>query len=511
MENGMDRRQFLGGASLLLLGASGALAGCASSDGSEDKTDDGAGIDTSSITETKDCDVLVIGAGGSGLAAAVQASELGASVVCIESQAAVGGNLTGVEGCFGINSSMQKAKGIEIETGTTIRSELVASQFRASGCGYVDMVHASGENIDWLIEQGVQFQDVDVDKGNIMVFHRFANRGLKDYVEPMAKKAEENGVVILLNTKGQQLIKDEKGGVAGAYASNADGTLQINAKAVIVATGGFADNETFMAELGIPKAKAKISGMPGHDGSGHTMAVQAGAMSNRANTSLLAAFFVEGTPGYYENGKFAFIVGVAAPYSIWVNEKGERFVNEDFTLDNIMLMSLPGRLNKDYFIVMDSTMMNIYMNGDAQGLKQLADAIAAGSIVEAETLDALGEGLGLDAATFANTVERYNGFVGNGSDGDYGKNPQVMMPLATGPFYGIKTLVEIPTTIGSVCTDRSFHALDGSGDPIDGLYVVGVEGSMLWTNVYTINISGSCNANNVNSGRTAAKDAVSRL
>lgn len=512
---GINRRSFLGGAGLVAaVSALGTLGACSTA-GRRDSVSTDSGTATQTTTyapdETQSCDILVIGSGGSGLATAVQASELGASVICIESQAVAGGNLNGVEGCFGIGSSMQKAAGIAIDPGETIRMEIEASQHRASSLGYVDMVHASGENIDWLIEQGVQFAGVDADKGDLLVFHRFANRGMQDYVQPMVEKAEENGVTFLYETKGEQLISED-GRVTGAYATDSSGkTLQIDAASVIIATGGFADNEEYMAELGVRQGKMRNGGLPGHDGSGHAMAVGAGAKSNRAAASLLAAFYINGTPGYYEDGKFAFVIGVAAPYSLWLNEKGERYVNEDFTAANIMLMSLPYRQNEDNFILMDQSMMDIYLGGDAEGQSQLEDAIAEGSIFKAETLNGLATATGMDPATLTATVERYNGFVSAGSDEDYGKAAELLMPLNTAPYYAVNPILEVNTTIGSIHTDRSFHALDADGKPIDGLYVTGVEGAMLWANVYTINVSGGCNANNVNSGRTAARDAVANL
>lgn len=514
---GIDRRHFLGGlGALTFMGAAGALGACSpGADASDSADSDSPAKDAASTTYTPDevltCDIVIVGAGGSGLAAAVQASEMGVSVICVESQSIAGGNLNGVEGCFGIDSSMQKELGIVIDPGETIRAELTASQFRASGLGYVDMVHASGENIDWLVEQGVQFEGVDADKGDTLVFHRFANRGIEDYVAPMEKKASENGVAFHYETKGEQLIiKDGK--VVGLYATNSEGkTLQIDSSAVIIATGGFADNEEYMAAQGIKKDKMRNGGLPGHDGTGHDMAIQAGAQDNMHSTSMLAAFYVEGTPGYYSEGRFAFVIGVAAPYSIWLNEKGERYVNEDFTAANIMLMSLPYRQNEDNFIVMDQKMMEIFLGDDVEGQKQLEDAIVEGSIFKADSIDALASATGMDSGTFAQTVERYNGFATNGSDADFGKDPEALMPLDQGPFYAINPTLEVNTTIGSIKTDRTFHAVAESGDPIDGLYVIGVEGAMLWSNVYTINVSGGCNANNVNSGRIAAIDAVESM
>jgi fumarate reductase flavoprotein subunit len=300
-EIGIDRRSFLAGTGILAaVGLAGTLSACSPQTAVSGDDTDAAAVATDNqgepadlipVDETQDCDIIVVGAGGSGLAAAVQASELGASVICIESQVVPGGNLNGVEGCFGIGSKMQKERGIEIDPGATIRSEMTASQFRASGLGYVDMVHASGENIDWLMDQGVQFEDVDVDKGDILVFHRFANRGMGDYVPPMVQKAEENGVVFYYETKGEQLITSSSGAVTGVIALTNDGKgIQFNAKSVIIATGGFADNEEYMAELGFKSDKMRSGGMLGHDGLGHKMAVAAGALSNISNTAFLSAF-----------------------------------------------------------------------------------------------------------------------------------------------------------------------------------------------------------------------------
>ena len=437
---------------------------------------------------------------------------MGASVICIESQAKSGGNLNGVEGCFGIGSRMQKEKGITIDPGATIRSELAASQLRASGPGYVDMVHNSGENIDWLLDNGVTFSDVDVDKGNLMVFHRFASgTGAKDFVEPMTAKAEELGVDIRYNTAGTLLIQDDSGKVTGLYADGPDGSIQINAKAVIIATGGFADNETFMSEVGLDSSKRIQGGFPGHDGSGHIMAVNAGAKSYRPYASFLFADYVKGLPGYYDNGKWSFMIGIAAPYAIWVNETGDRFVNEDCPAENIMLMYVPALRNKTTYVIMDSKMLDMYTNGDNDAITQLNNGLSSGEIIKANTIAELADSAGLDADGLTNTISEYNGFVTAGSDENYGKSAELLMPISQAPYYGVHIVAGMNTSIGSIYTDRSFHALDENDNPIDGLYVVGVEGAMLWANIYTINVSGGCNANNVNSARTAVKDAIAHF
>lgn len=511
MAHAMERRTFIGGAgALAAAGMFGMLAGCAPS--GQANTSGEASQQQAAPEETRECDIAIIGAGASGLAACVEAAQQGANVVYIEQNAQAGGNCTGVEGCFGIGSSMQKEKGVDADPGTTIRSELAASQLKASGPGYVDMVHASGENIDWLVENGVRFGGVDVDKGDLMVFHRFeTGSGQDSYVAPMAAKAEELGVEFLYNATAQSLVREGDGPVTGVIVDNDGTVVQVNAKAVILATGGFADNEEFMAEAGLDGSKRKQGGVPGHDGSGHVMAVNVGAKSCRDHAAFLVADCVQGLPGYYENGKWSFMIGVAAPYALWINENGERFINEDCPATNIMLMYVPCFRNKSTHVVMDSTMIEQYVASDAETQKQLDQGLENGEIMKADTLEELAKAAGFDAGTFVSTVEEYNDFAETGSDRNYGKDPSLLMPLAQAPFYAVRIVGEVNTSIGSISTDRTFHAVDEQEEPIEGLYVVGVEGAMLWSDVYTINVSGGCNANNVNSGRTAARNAVAAL
>ena len=521
-ETECTRRNFLKGFAAVGAGAAAmGLAACApgqpakeasapteGGEGAEGESD--AAPKTFDVVETLDCDICVVGAGASGLVACVEAASGGAKVICLESQNVTGGNINGVEGCFGIGSAMQLERQIDIDPGATIKSELLASQMRANGPGYVDMVHRSGANIDWLVENGVQFGGVDVDKGNIEVFHRFpTGHGMKDYAEPMTAKAEELGVDIRLETAAHTLIK-EGDAVRGVYADGKDGTIQVNAKAVIVATGGFAQNEELMAGVA-ENPYITYGGFNGHDGSGHLMCVDAGARSYRSNTALLVAFDIEGTPGYYDGGLFAFVLGVAAPYAVWVNENGERFAPEDCAAGNAMEMCMPVLQQKEAWCVMDKAMMDIYSNGNQDIYAQIEAGKEAGSIVQADTFEALAQAAKLPADTFAATMEEYAGFVEAGFDKNYGKDAAALMAFGQPPYYALRISSGLNSTIGSIYTDRSFHALNDEMQPIDGLYVVGVEGAMLWSNLYTINVSGGCNANNVNSGRTAAQDALAKL
>ena len=144
----------------------------------------------------------------------------------------------------------------------------------------------------------------------------------------------------------------------------------------------------------------------------------------------------------------------------------------------------------------------------AAGYQELADGIELGVIFKGETLAELAAQTDMDPAVLQASVERYNESVAMGADIDFGKDPANLVAMGEGPYYLVELTCEILCVCGSVKTDRNFNAVDAHKRPIPGLYVAGVEGSMIWANVYTINISGACNANSVNSGRTAVRHAV---
>ncbi len=186
-------------------------------------------------------------------------------------------------------------------------------------------------------------------------------------------------------------------------------------------------------------------------------------------------------------------------------------MNENFSQVNAMLMTVPTWPNKKTHILMDQAMLDIYMNGEQSAVDQLNDGLASGEVLKADTVEALAQAMGVDATALADTVERYNSYCAAKDDADYGKEAEFLMDFGTAPYYGFHVTPDVQVAIGSIQTDRNFNAITDAGDSIEGLYVVGVEGAMLWSNIYTINIAGGANANNVNSGRMAAKHALSRL
>ncbi len=474
-----------------------------------------AQAETADVSQDYSCDIVVVGSGSSGLAACVQAAELGASVICIERMAVVGGNGRLTDGVFGAGSSMQQERGIDADCGALVREELKDSQYRGSGADLCAMVKASGENIDWLIDQGVTFATVEHE-----TFHSFSGgfegAGGEHYAQPMEAKARELGVQFLTETLATALVQDEDGTVRGVEAEGPDGTVRVNAKAVIMGGGGFVQNKALMKEYFDINIDTDTSflGLDGHDGSVIQMALDAGAKTNMNRAGLQGCLQVIGLPTYLEGGHFSGKLENCPFPGIWVNQDGKRFVNEDCGENNWSLSDLATMVNKKTYVLFDENAYATFVDNleDQPGRDaidaELQEAIDRGLIYRADTWQEIAQPAGLDPDALVATIEEYNALVEKGADTDFGKQPEYLAPIATPPFLIIPVGHLVICSFAGITTNGQSQALDESNEPIPGLYVIGLDGTMLWANEYTLTLPAGTNGFNVYSGRVAANHAV---
>lgn len=512
----VSRRSFLGGlGALAAVGAAG-LAGCSPTPAKkESAAGDAAGADSPAapvtVDESIDCDIVIVGAGCSGLAACVQAADAGKKVVCVEANSQSGGGAGGVEGVFGVGSHMQQDQGIDVSVGELVRTELVQNQYRNSSLVLKDLIRRSGEDIDWLADHGVQFGTVDNYVGFHPIFHWFKTlNGKESYIPQMTSAAEKGGVEFRFNTHADTLIVDESGTVKGLYAASDGKTLQVNANAVILATGGFAENDEMLEKAGFHMDFTNGGGMYG-DGSGNAMATAIGAASNVSNAGFLGTVGVVGLPAFYEGGYFCSVMNAIADLHslVWVNDRGERVVNEDLTYDNHMISVNLGKTQDAIFFLLDEKKMTDYINNDPQGLKELEDGLKDDIIIKGSSWSELSAALGMDATALDSTITEYNKYCADGVDEEFAKASEYLVPFATeGTVYAIRTKATPSKSVGSVKTNRDFCVVNEERAAIPGLYAIGTEGAMIWADVYTMNLSGSCAAHNVYSGRMAVQHAL---
>ncbi len=525
MTTEITRRNLLKGALLGMAGAAGAgmLAGCAPKEQgaaqvtSEDvvalaDATDAAAEYAGKVTETEEVDIVVVGAGASGLAAAVEALNEGANVLVLESETKAGGNGSTTSVVMGVGTKMQQKLGISLTPAEIIGAEMETFNYSVDGVRWSNLVRNSNENIEWLIEQGCLFN------GNVDNYHGMGvvdtghwwtgdtgRDGETGYVTPMVARVEELGGRIRYEAAGKALVMTDDGAAAGVYAETPDGVLQVNAKAVILATGGYADNNEILEEQGYEPDNIAVFGVPGHKGDGILMALAAGGKSWLGNSSLME---------YPMNPRIGRDSGAISRLanSLWVNGNAARFVDENCAAKIPARAALAVRSQDISYTVFDQPILDAVQAAKEEVAPMVEQGIADGAIFKADSVEELAAAAGLDAKALATTLETYNGYCAAGNDEEFGKDPACLQTIGTAPFYlSENSGIYFLTTIGGIDTTELCEVRAEEGGVIKGLYAVGVDGVELYKGLYTIDIPGSCNANNIYTGRTAAQQACALL
>ncbi|WP_311407487.1 FAD-dependent oxidoreductase [Liquorilactobacillus uvarum] len=472
------------------------------------------------VSKEINTDFLIIGAGISGLAAAVQAGLDGMNTLVIEKNSFVAGNGGGVEGIFGINTKMQKSAGIHVQKEKIIAKEAEMGQYRVDGSFWVDLVNNSADNIDWLVKQGVQLSKVDDYHGTCMfpTFHwykgGFASEG---YVPFMKKRADELGINFLLGTSAQSVIFDENR-VKGVYAQTAEGIIKINVKATLLATGGVGHNPELIEKQGWPTKNLHYCSMPSNTGDGYQI-----AMSLRAKDMLrespefmmnyIQALPHEGVHLYIDpiNGFMSLPSGGPV---VWINQNGKRFVNENVKKYNLLYQRMAIGATKVTYQIFTQKIYDEITKNVSNAKAVLAEAVETNegkSLYKSATIEELAQKIDVPKKNLVATIKKYNKFAHNGRDEEFAKEAEMIIPIEEGPFYIARLDPSNLIGIGGVGSNQKFEVIDDDFERINGLYISGMDSAMQYRNVYTITLGGSACAHNVNSGRHASINAKSYI
>lgn len=549
----MSRRAFLGMGAAALAGAG--LAGCApqasgTAEGGLAGTGDAASdwlgeepqISDDEIVETVDTEVLVCGAGTSGLFAACAAAEEGAKVVCLE-KGSIGG---GVRDNLGsLNSRLQK------EAGCVIDENEICNDLTRYANGYVNprLYHIwaqnSGEAIDWyqdrLEEAGFELFFEAANDAKPSLYKHWATghipswpadaefAGLSDVVNGkivLGDYAKAHGVDFRFTCPLVKLICED-GKVTGAIAKGSDGYVRINAsKGVIVCTGGYARNEEMLEALQ-PQTLNKYSlsiAIDGTTGDGIKACLWAGARMDEVHTAMVfdrIAIKPDEYGGAQTTGSL-FWMG-SNPW-LKVNLNGERFINESAPYDYVLNAALtqPHHTivdiwDSDYATYMEQfdihgcARVYPFENGAptnmtlevVQGMNE--GLLNEGYIVKADTIEELAEGLGIPAENLKKTVERQNENYDNQVDPDFGKEDFRLSPIRKAPFYGVRTSGYMLCTLDGITINEQFQAVNDAGEPIEGLYVAGVDSGSYYAGTYPNMSTGNCCGRSVTFARMMGK------
>lgn len=505
-------------------------------------------VDEADITETVECEVLVVGAGSSGCFAAAAAAEAGANTLLIDrfGHDMASGIRDTLAAC---GSSEQLVDGADVDKQVAARYICDWSQGYARYSLAKLWADRSGETIDWytnvLAESGISFRH-EIDE------HQTSNYQYLDvghsiqytdnYTETLAMDAvldyaEGHGLTVRYETTMVKLEKDGSGRVTGIIAKNADDSyLRINAsKGVILGCGGYSGNEEMMKALqpqSVEQTCVNYS-KPGAKGDGIKACLWAGAIMDTTHTAMIfdrgaVKPDYAGEPGKASDGMM-FWMG-SQPF-LKVNLKGERFINEYLPYD-MVLHAAASQPHHTYCTIWDSkypedcekfathgcSRLYPHVNGTAPvfpmetviGMNE--DLEEQGYIVQADTVEELAEKLGLPVDTFTATVEHYNELAANGEDTDFGKESYRLSTLTEAPFYGVRQCGGyLICTMDGIQIDDNMHALDTNYQPIPGLYVIGDMSGNYFSHSYPNLMSGAAAGRSATFGRLAGQNAAAGI
>jgi len=484
------------------------------------------------------CDLLVIGAGGAGLAAAVTAAEAGASAIILDRLRVTGGATVFAKGIFAVGSKFQKELGIDISTDEAFLQHMFYTHYLANARLTRAIIDKSADTIHWLDERGTEFiKPAELYPGAPRTWHTMKREG-KSITKALEKTAKELGVPIHFRTRAKKLIMKD-GGVAGVTAEDKDGNqVEYTAKAVVISSGGFANNEEMMDKY-TQAGKHTIEmafGQVGKEGDGVLMAWEAGAAKEGASVIQrgLAGVMkkkevLKEAPTKSQFDKH--ITAILKQPTFWVNANGERFFNEsEFSFAHIgnAMSKQPGQVlfnmfDDDYRKYMEEQGIDVGLGVFApKGTKIpcVVDAIQA-SIDKDEawvcnSLEEMAEKAGMDYETLKENVDEYNASCDKGHDDLFAKNREYMKAVRTPPFYAIKGHPTHVGTLGGIKINHRTEVIredSATGlDVIPGLYAAGnVAGGMYGDTYDASHTLGLTLAFAVNSGRIAGESALKYL
>ncbi len=407
-------------------------------------------------------DLVVVGGGAAGMTAATTASEAGISVILLEKSGSLGGNtLAAANGVNAADSQVQLEDEQYIEAGAGIEGlEELQLQNDQARENLVDaFAENSGEVIDWLSGLGVDFTvSIEEDDRNALQNYYMLKAEADGSTGITMTMAVENAmsqtdVTVYTNMTANSLTQDENGAVNGVVAVDANGNeVTFEAKAVLIATGGFGYNQELLGEVNEKLANAVTDEITPNTGDGLLMAQAVGAKSVDLGEIQTFPVVMEGygmvTPNKLPGG-----FGVNA---VIVNQEAERFTAEGFEIGDAILEQTDGEA---YMIFREDQI--------SEDMQKIIDA---GYVESADTAAELAEKLGLDADALQATVDAYNEDVSDGTDDAFGKEDP--LPLE-GTLYGFKYGVGAHYFMGGILINENTQVLDENEEPIEGLYAAG--------------------------------------
>ena len=410
-----------------------------------------------------DYDVVIIGSGGTGLSAAIQANELGMKVAVLEKEEELGGNTNRASsGMNAAETNVQLHHGV-IDNVADFYHETYRDGGRLNDkdmLGY--FVYHTAPAIDWLADHDIKLDDITITGGmSKKRTHRPASMAPIGgfLVKSLLKVVAQEDIPVFNKTKVTELRRADDGRVNGVKV-DADGiTKIINAKAVILATGGFGASKEYIKRFRPDLESYKTTNQPGATGDGLKLAENVGA-------ELMQMNLVQVHPTVQQDNPHVYLIGeaVRGEGAILVNAEGKRFVNE-LNTRKIVSNAITALPEHSAYLILD------------QGIRDHVKAIEfydkVGLVVHGETIEDLAKKINVDPSNLKQTVATWNQAVENHDDAEFGRTTGMDRGITNPGFFAIHIAPAIHYTMGGIHITPKTQVLDGNGDIIKGLFAAG--------------------------------------
>ncbi|KFN10139.1 FAD-dependent oxidoreductase [Paenibacillus macerans] len=472
-------------------------------------------------TEKLQADVVVVGAGASGVSAAVTAADKGAKVIIVEKTGVIGGasNLSWAGKFY--NSSAAVENGIKVNVEQEIADWIANNHWRVDAAAIRQYVTKSGETYDWLKSKGYVTTFLNFAGEQLHVLPAYDTRE-QTLRKMLAASVEKNGGQVITETTAKELMTDASGAVVGVKAAKADGTtLEISAKSVVMATGGYAGNKEMVKEAfgfegvngglgqnigeGLKMSWAVGAKVPDNFGGQmlhQTLARATSGLKKEYSSfeasyplmlSYLPTLMNVGPSGARFRDEAATLTSVAAantsafngPYHLVIVSKSQLDALEAKGMNGVKAPGLPGMPPEFYADFSDKFKLDTPWTNVEQVFESM---VKNGGGYKGDTIGELAQNAGMDAEVFKEAFDNYTVATKTGVDTDFGKAKQYLVPMGEGPYYAIIAEINNLGSVGGLLVNPKFQVLGEGRVPIKGLYAVGLESEgVLFNDTYVGN------------------------
>lgn len=450
------------------------------------------------------CDIVVVGAGGAGLSAAVAAAEANSAlkIVVLEKQGIIGGNTNYSTG--GINAAetdIQKNLGIVDSKQQFFDDTMLGGKQKNIPSLVWNLVNNAPITISWLSSLGADLTDIGLMGGSsVKRTHRpQGGSAIGPHLMKVLKTAvDSKNIEIRTSNKVTALLTAPDGSVCGVSVQNADGSsYRLTSRAVIIATGGFGANLAMVTQLQPSLSGFATLNHPGATGDAFDWVKPIGGVTIQMS-------YIQIHPTAEATNHILITEAVRGNGAILVNSEGQRFCNEMDTRD-VVSAAILKQNNKEALLIFDQTVRKSLASIETYANQHL--------LSQGATLEELATLVGIPADNFSLSVSRYNTMQKKGHDDDYGRSATAMpVPIEISPFFAVRVTPAIHHTMGGLSVNTDTQVLKADGTPIVGLYAAGeVTGGLHGANRLGGNGVADIVVNGRLSGLAASKFVTSKL